>query len=97
MSVGLPVVATHVGGIPALVVANVTGTLVPPNEPAAMAAAIAGYIKQPALAAQHGAAGRERIEKQYSVTAMLAAYTALYDRLCKSKTNMNEAIKPCAE
>jgi sugar transferase (PEP-CTERM/EpsH1 system associated) len=97
MSVGLPVVATHVGGIPALVMDRITGILVPPNDPAAMAVAIATYIRQPALATRHGAAGRERIEKQYSVTTMLAAYTALYDRLCKSKTNMNEAIKPCAE
>lgn len=97
MSVGLPVIATQVGGIPALVMDHVTGTLVPPNDPAAMAAAIAAYVKQSALAAQHGAAGRERIERQYSVTAMLDAYTALYDRLCKSKTKMNEAIKPCAE
>jgi sugar transferase (PEP-CTERM/EpsH1 system associated) len=97
MSAGLPVVATHVGGIPALVVDHVTGTLVPPNDADAMALALALYINQPALAAQHGAAGRERIERQYSVAAMLAGYTALYDRLCKSKTNMNEVIKPCAE
>jgi sugar transferase (PEP-CTERM/EpsH1 system associated) len=97
MSVGLPVVATQVGGIPALVLDHVTGTLVPPNDADAMATALAAYIKQPATALQHGAAGRERIERQYSVAAMLAAYTALYDRLCKSKTKLNEAIKPCAE
>ncbi|MGZ3237753.1 MAG: glycosyltransferase, partial [Burkholderiaceae bacterium] len=97
MSIGLPVVATHVGGIPALVLDHVTGTLVPPNDADALAAALAAYIKQPAIASQHGAAGRERIERQYSVAAMLAAYTALYDRLCKSKTKLNEAIEPCAE
>jgi sugar transferase (PEP-CTERM/EpsH1 system associated) len=97
MSASLPVVATQVGGIPALVLDHVTGTLVPPNDADAMATALAAYIKQPATAMQHGAAGRERIERQYSVAAMLAAYTALYDRLCKSKTKLNEAIEPCAE
>jgi sugar transferase (PEP-CTERM/EpsH1 system associated) len=97
MSVGLPVVATHVGGIPALVLDRATGTLVPPNDADALATAIAAYLKQPALASQHGAAARERIERQYSVAAMLAAYTALYDKLCKSKTKLNEAVKPCAE
>lgn len=97
MSVGLPVVATYVGGIPALVIDHVTGILVPPNDADALATALAAYIKQPAIARQHGAAGRERIGQQYSVAAMLAAYTALYDRLCKSKTKLNEAIEPCAE
>jgi sugar transferase (PEP-CTERM/EpsH1 system associated) len=97
MSIGLPVVATHVGGIPALVVDHATGILVPPNDADALASALVTYIEQPAIAKQHGAAGRERIERQYSVTAMLAAYTALYDRLCKSKTKLNEVIEPCAE
>lgn len=97
MSVGLPVVATNVGGIPALVLDRVTGTLVPPNDADAMAAALAAYIQQPETATQHGTAGRERIVRHYSVAAMLAAYTALYDRLCKSKTKLNEAATPCAE
>ncbi|MGZ5817730.1 MAG: TIGR03088 family PEP-CTERM/XrtA system glycosyltransferase [Burkholderiaceae bacterium] len=97
MSIGLPVVATCVGGIPALVLDHVTGTLVSPNDADALASALAAYVRQPALAMQHGKAGRERIEQQYSVAAMLAAYTRLYDRLCKSKTQMNKAIEPCAE
>ncbi|MES2152914.1 MAG: TIGR03088 family PEP-CTERM/XrtA system glycosyltransferase [Pseudomonadota bacterium] len=87
MACSLPVVASRVGGIPALVLDGVTGTLVAPDDAAALALALAAQIDDPALAARHGAAGRERIERHYSIAAMLAEYTALYDALCNQKTN----------
>ncbi|MCC2973051.1 TIGR03088 family PEP-CTERM/XrtA system glycosyltransferase [Massilia sp. IC2-476] len=98
MASGLPVVATAVGGIPDLVEQGVSGTLAPARDPQALAAAIASYVMDRALAQRHGAAGRARIEQQYSMQAMLAAYVALYDELCQTKTTpRNKAITPCAE
>ncbi|MCC2955057.1 TIGR03088 family PEP-CTERM/XrtA system glycosyltransferase [Massilia sp. IC2-477] len=100
MASGLPVVATAVGGIPDLVEQGVSGTLAPARDPQALAAAIAPYVRDRALAQRHGAAGRARIEQQYSMQAMLAAYVALYDELCQTKTTPktpNKAITPCAE
>lgn len=100
MASGLPVAATAVGGIPDLVEQDVSGSLVPPRDPHALAAAIAPYVREPALARRHGAAGRARVEQQYSMHAMLAAYVALYDELCQTKTTPstpNKAITPCAE
>lgn len=97
MSSGLPVVSTRVGGIPDVVTDHETGALVPVGDAAAMAAALAVYVQDPALARRHGAAARARVVQKYSIDAMLAAYIALYDRLCKSKTNLKEDIKPCAE
>lgn len=97
MSAGLPVVATRVGGVPEVVVNDATGKLVPANDAAALAAGIADYIRQPELVAQHGAAGRKRIEHHYSMEAMLVAYANLYGALCKTKTKFKEAVKPCAE
>lgn len=85
MSTGLPVVATRVGGIPEVVVDNVTGILIPPSDPEALATAMARYYIQPELIAKHGAAGREYVVRKNSMTAMLAAYTKLYDELCVSK------------
>ena len=97
MSAGLPVVSTRVGGIPDLVTPNQTGALVPVGDPAAMAAALALYVRAPALLRRHGAAARACIVQKHSIDAMLASYGALYDRLCKSKTKFKEDIKPCAE
>jgi sugar transferase (PEP-CTERM/EpsH1 system associated) len=97
MASSLPVVSTAVGGIPDLVVDGATGSLVPARDPQAMAEALAAYVRAPALARAHGAAGRARIERHYSVAAMLAAYVDLYDGLCKNKISLQEAIEPCAE
>ena len=100
MASELPVVATAVGGIPDLVAhgsAGAAGTLVPAGDAQAMAAAIAPYVRDRALARRHGAAGRTRVEQQYSMQAMLAAYVALYDELCQTKTIPRKAITPCAE
>jgi sugar transferase (PEP-CTERM/EpsH1 system associated) len=97
MASGLPVVSTAVGGIPDLVVDGATGSLVPARDPQAMAEALAAYVRAPALARAHGAAGRERIERHYSVSAMLGAYVDLYDGLCKNKISHQQAIEPCAE
>jgi sugar transferase (PEP-CTERM/EpsH1 system associated) len=97
MACALPVVSTAVGGIPELIQDGQTGTLVPAGDTAAMAAALARYAGDAALAARHGAAGRARIEVHNSVAAMVQAYVALYDSLRKTKLNLKETITPCAE
>ncbi len=97
MACGLPVVSTAVGGIPELVQDGATGALVPARDAGAMARALAAYAMDSVLCARHGAAGRARIEQHYSVSAMVQAYVALYDRLRKTKLNLKETITPCAE
>ncbi|MFL6658658.1 MAG: TIGR03088 family PEP-CTERM/XrtA system glycosyltransferase [Massilia sp.] len=97
MSCALPVVSTAVGGIPELVQDGVTGLLAPAGDDTALATALARYAGDPQLAARHGAAGRERIETHYSVSAMVAAYVALYDGLRITKLNLKETVTPCAE
>jgi phosphatidyl-myo-inositol dimannoside synthase len=56
---GLPVVAHAVGGVPEAVVDGVTGLLVPPGDRAALTAAFAQLIADPARRGKLGAAGRE--------------------------------------
>jgi sugar transferase (PEP-CTERM/EpsH1 system associated) len=97
MASGLPVVGTRVGGIPEVVDDGVTGILVPPADPDAMATALGRYAAAPELAASHGAAGRERVLRQYSMTAMVAAYQGMYDSLCERKIKTKEAVTSCAE
>jgi sugar transferase (PEP-CTERM/EpsH1 system associated) len=97
MASGLPVVGTRVGGIPEVIDNGVTGMLVPPSDPAAMAAALEQYVTAPALAHSHGQAGRERVQRKYSMAAMVAAYQELYDTLCERKIKTRRAVPSCAE
>ena len=59
-AMGLPVVATNVDGVPEVVVDGETGVLVPPRDPAALAAAISRFLEDPMLPAQSLATMPER-------------------------------------
>ncbi|GIK97932.1 MAG: colanic acid biosynthesis glycosyltransferase WcaL [Alphaproteobacteria bacterium] len=75
-SQGLAVVSTRISGVPELVEDGVTGLLVPPRDPAALAAALAGLIADPARRASLGRAGLERVRRRFDMAAgieMLAA------------------------
>lgn len=91
MACGLPVVASRVGGIPEVVQEGVTGLMPPPSDAEALARALAVYVQDPQLAARHGAAGRERVEKSNSIAAMVAGYAGLYDTLRAMKTRTSKA------
>jgi L-malate glycosyltransferase len=78
MAAGLPVVASKVGGIPELVDDGVTGRLVPPSDPDALAAAILDVLDHPNRGAAFGQAGRMRIAREYSFDRMVAQFESLY-------------------
>lgn len=85
MASGLPVVATAVGGNPELVADGITGWLVPPADAEALAQALCRYVDDPALRQTHSRAARQRAEQQFSLMAMVAHYTAVYDRLLAAR------------
>ena len=62
LSVGTPVVATSVGGIPEVVRDGVNGLLVPPDDAAALAAAITRMIEDGALRDRLAAAAQPSVE-----------------------------------
>jgi len=66
MACETPVVASAVGGILEVVVDGETGILVPPADPAALAAALTRVLDDPALGRRMGQAGRKRVEAQFS-------------------------------
>ena len=70
MASGLPIAATRVGGIPELVDDGVTGRLVPPENPGALAEAAAGLLRDESLARGLGRAAREKAVKNYSPAEM---------------------------
>jgi glycosyltransferase involved in cell wall biosynthesis len=80
MSSALPVVATGVGGNRELVEEQVTGTLVPPADPAALASALLQYFTEPDIARRHGQAARRAVEERFSLDRMVSDYAALYQR-----------------
>lgn len=81
MASGLPVIATDVGGNADLVTTGKTGTIVPSADPEVMAQEIVRFATQPNLAINMGIAGRNKIEQQFSMQAMVAAYQGTYDKL----------------
>ena len=78
MASGLPVVASNVGGIPELVEDGRTGHLVPPGDPKALAAALTRLLDDPRRSAEFGAAGRRKIEQNYSFDRMIEQMETLY-------------------
>jgi len=85
MACGLPVVASHVGGIPEVVTDGIEGSLVAPQDTEALARALAAYARDPGLRQAHGDAARAKVEASFGMRAMLAEYIHLYDRLCARK------------
>jgi len=71
MAMGLPVVATRVGGIPELVVDDSTGLLVEPRDPTNLAEAIIALLTDEARRRSMGEKGRERILARHSIQNMV--------------------------
>jgi glycosyltransferase involved in cell wall biosynthesis len=78
MAAALPVVASRVGGIPELVDDGVTGHLVPPGNPDALATALLDLLDHAGRRAAFGRSGRARVEQQYSFDRMVAQFETLY-------------------
>jgi starch synthase len=81
MAAGLPVVATAVGGMADIVDDGVTGFLVPPDDPAALADALEAVLGDPALAAAMGAAGRRAAAGRLSPAEMARRVAAVYEEV----------------
>lgn len=92
-SCGLPVIATRVGGIPEIVQDGITGLLVPPDDPHALAAAISRLAGDPQLRRQLGMAGRERIQKLYEWNECVARMECVY-RLAAGRTGKELETRP---
>ena len=83
MAAGLAVVATDVPGHRDVVVPGETGLLVTPEDPAALADAIAALLTDPARRKSLGQAGRERVRQEFSISAMVDATAAAYRRAAR--------------
>ncbi len=80
MAAGLPVIATSVGGIPAVVEDRRNGLLVPPGDVQALAAALFALLDSPELARTLAAAAGRTVGERFGAGAMVEAIEAHYDQ-----------------
>ena len=86
MAAGLPVVGSRVGGIPELIVDGVTGFVVEPESPRALADALERLAASPELRKELGGKGAERVAEHFSSEQVARRMVALYEELCASST-----------
>jgi glycosyltransferase involved in cell wall biosynthesis len=85
MAAGVPVVASDVGGVSELVEHGVTGLLVPPRDPDALAAALRRLLDDPQSRRTLGDAGRARAEAEFDLPRFRAQHLELYERVLAPK------------
>lgn len=78
MAAGLPVVASRVAGLDEVVEDGRTGTLIPPEDPAALADAVAALVADADLRRKLGAAGVERVAGRFAIERNIQAHEKLY-------------------
>ena len=91
MAMGIPVVATRVGGNPEAVEDGATGLLVPPANDVLLAEAILRFLQNPALARSCGAAARRRVDEHFSLDRMVGDTQQLYTRLLSTRSRQQGA------
>jgi len=80
-AMGLPVIASRVGGVPEIIDDGVHGRLVEPGDSKALANAIRGMIEHPSQAAEYGAALQDRVRHQFTWRKMAERYVEFIDGL----------------
>lgn len=83
MAMEKPVVSTDVGSVSEAVSPGETGLLVPPGQPGALAEAVSGLMRDPALCRRMGLAGRRVVEDSFSVEVMAGKYEELFVQVVK--------------
>ena len=81
MAASLPVVATNVGGNAEAVSEGINGFLVPPEDPAALAACITRLLSDPHQARAMGVAGRAMVKEKFTSEVMMKQTVSAYRRI----------------
>jgi glycosyltransferase involved in cell wall biosynthesis len=91
-AMGVPVIASNIGGFTETVLEGETGFLVPPGAVMALSAALERMIDAgPAARAEMGRRGRDRVRMLYATTTLQAATIAVYQRLLGQRAESHQA------
>jgi glycosyltransferase involved in cell wall biosynthesis len=93
-AVGIPVVASAVGGLVEAVKDGETGLLVPARDPAALASAVARVFRDGDLRRKLGEAGRAHVRERFSVKTMVEGSRSVYGRMVRGEpVNLVAALR----
>ncbi|NMO04623.1 glycosyltransferase family 1 protein [Gordonia sp. TBRC 11910] len=92
MAAGTAVVASAVGGILDTVVPGVTGELVPPRDPAALAETLRSLLADDVRLRSYGDAGRRRADERYRWSKVALETERLYRRLCEQRQKVGSEV-----
>jgi glycosyltransferase involved in cell wall biosynthesis len=90
MACGRAVVASAVGGIQDTVVDQVTGLLVAPRRPDALAAALRGLLAAPTQALAFGIAGRDRVLARYGWDRVADSTMTVYEEVLAERATTTD-------
>ena len=90
MAAGKPVIATAVTGNDESVVHEETGVLVPVKDVEALESALVKLLREPERRQEMGQAGRQRIEKMFTIDHQMAAIDSIYHQLCHQKKDVSD-------
>jgi len=87
LAAGLPVIAYHIGGVPDVVIEEITGYTVPPDDENALAGALERMIVNPRQRELMSHNAREMAARLYSFNMHAERMEALYQELLKKENN----------
>ena len=77
MAVGVPIVATRVGGVPDVLPEGMA-TLVPPEDPMALGRALQSVLEAPEQANRSALLAQARLAQEFAVEPWVDRYNAIY-------------------
>ena len=83
MAAGKPIVATNVGGGNEVIKHEITGLLVQPGSPLAIANAAIELLGNPDKQKRFGQAARSHVVENFNIQSMVDAYRMIYERITK--------------
>jgi glycosyltransferase involved in cell wall biosynthesis len=83
---GVPVVQPAHGSFPELIEATGAGILVPPDDPAALAAALRQMIEQPEERRRLGSLGHQAVRQRFDAASMARATVEVYQKVLASRS-----------